>query len=298
MSFEITMSNAFKAAAEQMVNVALTHALRKLSAQYGFDEDEAATFLATDKVTVVPELLPASALPWCGECVPGKCTALAFNRGLYTQCPMDIHADDLCKKCHKQKEKEGTLKHGDVESRNSVGPMEYRNATVRPFSDFMTKQNWSRDLVERSAAALGWTVPEANFEKKKRRGRPAMAAMAAPALPPPTVDWQSQESDEAADEQASVKKDDKKEKPKNDSDELSAEEPHTKKTEELAKKAEEPPAQKAEEPAKKAETPLTRDIISSMNLGTLKSTCIENGISIDGKKPNVLKKELTYKLGV
>jgi len=316
-SFDVTMTKAMETAAQGMINEALTFAIRKLAAHYKFSEDEAQQVILGE-LTLVPELLPVTQLPWCGQVIDGNCRAIVAAGGLYTQCPFACHnGGNFCKKCQKQVDKNGTPKFGDTDARLAVSNEEYHNGKVKPFSLVMTKNGWSRELVEKSAAAVGWTVPESNFDRKKRRGRPASASMSAPTLAPIECDQESQEtfvsshsSREEDDEQDSITE--PVVVP------VSVVEPAPAPVVEPAPApvVEPTPAPvvaetmtvggqtftvtAAEEDSEEEEEakPITHADVIGMSLTVLRLTCGQNDISIEGKKPAALRKELIAKLGL
>jgi len=322
-SFDVTMTKAMETAAQGMINEALTFAIQKLAAHYKFSEDEAQQVILGE-LTLVPELLPVTLLPWCGQVVDGNCRAIVAAGGLYTQCPFACHnGGNFCKKCQKQVDKNGTPKFGDTNARLAVSNEEYHNGKVKPFSLVMTKNGWSRELVEKSAAAVGWTVPESNFERKKRRGRPASASMSAPTLAPIECDQESQETIVSS---HSSREDDEPDSPTTvqviETVAPVAETVSEIKSEPVVEPA---PALVVEPTAPVAETltvgeqtftvtaaeedseeeeeeeevkPITHADVIGMSLTVLRLTCGQNNIPIDGKKPAALRKELIAKLGL
>ena len=336
-SFDVTMTKAMETAAQGMINEALTFAIRKLAAHYKFSEDEAQQVILGE-LTLVPELLPVTQLPWCGQVIDGNCRAIVAAGGLYTQCPFACHnGGNFCKKCQKQVDKNGTPKFGDTDARLAVSNEEYHNGKVKPFSLVMTKNGWSRELVEKSAATVGWTVPESNFDRKKRRGRPASASMSAPTLASIECDEESQET--IVSSHSSREEDDEQDsitapvveptpapvvvlapapvveptpapvvEPTPAPVVVSAPAPVVEPTPApvvaetmtvgaqtfTVTAAEEDSEEEEEEEAK----PITHADVIGMSLTVLRLTCGQNDISIEGKKPAALRKELIAKLGL
>lgn len=326
------MSKALESAAQGMINEALTFAIRKLAAHYKFSEDEAQQVILGE-LTLVPELLPVTQLPWCGQVIEENCRAIVAAGGLYTQCPFPCQGGNFCKKCQKQVEKNGTPKFGDTDARLAVSNEEYHNGKVKPFSIIMAKNGWSRELVEKSAAAVGWTVPESNFERKKRRGRPASASMSAPTLAPIECGPESQDTLESS---HSSHEDDEQDSPATQQvvepavvetvPEIKSEsviEPAVVETvtepviepaptlvvEPAASVAETmtvggqtftvtAAAEDSEEEEEEEAKPITHADVIGMSLTVLRLTCGQNDIPIDGKKPAALRKELIAKLGL
>ena len=117
-------------------------------------------------------------LPFCGQTIETCCTAIRKNHGLYTQCMMGrVGGEHLCKTCLKKKD---ALPYGTVADRTQtlatlgLEPTRYR--------EVIDKMAISRDQAEGAAAALGWTIPETEFEeapkKKTKRAKKAKASAA------------------------------------------------------------------------------------------------------------------------
>lgn len=170
MSLNAIITNALADAASQMTTQVLHLAINRLAEKYGFDFAEAIQFINLEPAR--PEVLKKSDLPWCGVADPTCCAALAFRGGLYTQCHKSHVTDGLCVACHKQKQETGSLKNGTVEDRLAVAPFEFLDGKVARFTKLMAKNAWTQELVERSAAEYGLTIPPENFiESKPKRGR-------------------------------------------------------------------------------------------------------------------------------
>lgn len=170
MSLNAIITNALTDAASQMTTQVLHLAINRLAEKYGFDFAEAIQFINLEPAR--PEVLKKSDLPWCGVADPTCCAALAFRGGLYTQCHKSHVTDGLCVACHKQKQETGSLKNGTVDDRLAVAPFEFLDGKVARFTKLMAKNAWTQELVERSAAEYGLTIPPENFiESKPKRGR-------------------------------------------------------------------------------------------------------------------------------
>jgi hypothetical protein len=288
----VTLSAGFSSAAETMVNSALDQAIQKLSAHFGFSPDEARDYL--QQVSVQPELLTAKDLPFCGKRIPGCCDGIAFRNGLYTQCPKKPQQDGFCRACWTQKEETGSLKYGNIEDRLKVGPMEFAEGKVAPFARLMAKHGWTREYVESSAKALGWTVPEENFIviKTKRERKPK--TMETRHLSHP-IDTDADDELKTSLVQTGVLppaalSPSKIKVPENDElDEEPVSEP--------------PPKPPAGEPAPTQETrkgrdysALTTEEVPGLNPSTLRTACTHHGIEVEGKKPAALRVELINQL--
>jgi hypothetical protein len=118
-------------------------------------------------------------MPWSGldsEC----CENLKRNNGLYTQCMNKKEKGGDCKGCVKCIEKNGGVsKHGRVSDRLKVGIMDYidpcSGKKVSRYSEYMKKNNVTREEVLRYGKMMGVEIGEIHFEEgedKKKRGRP------------------------------------------------------------------------------------------------------------------------------
>jgi hypothetical protein len=185
MSLNAIITNALADAASQMTTQVLHLAISRLATKYGFDFAEAIQFINLEPAR--PEVLKKSDLPWCGVVDAACCGALSFRGGIYSQCHKAPVTDGLCGACYKQKQETGSLKNGDVAERMASSPFEFRGGKVARFSKLMMKNGWTQELVERSAAEYGLTIPPENFvETKPKRGRkvtrPVMATPEPPAI--------------------------------------------------------------------------------------------------------------------
>ena len=115
-------------------------------------------------------------LPWCGDKLSGKCSALKLNSGLHTQCMKNVD-DKYCKGCVNIIEKNGGIApYGTVEDRLKCGILEYVDPKGRqtiPYANVMKKLNITQEEALHEAEKLGWVIPPCHFEMKvSRRGRP------------------------------------------------------------------------------------------------------------------------------
>jgi hypothetical protein len=170
MSLFAIINNALADAASQMTTQVLHEAVGRLADKYGFDFAEAIHFINLEPAR--PEVLKKKDMPWCGVVDRSWCCAIVSHGGLYTQCPKSHVTDGLCGTCLKQKQQTGSLKYGDVDARIASIPLEFLGKKVAPFSKIMEKNGWSQELVDRSAAEYGLTIPMENFvPAKPKRGR-------------------------------------------------------------------------------------------------------------------------------
>jgi hypothetical protein len=165
----------------------LKDTIERLATKYGFDAEEANAFLMGGGVHVKLPPLEKSKLPWCGVVDAACCKAIVKNGGLFTQCTSSPLEGGWCKKCAKDVEKNGTPTNGDVEARLAVDIMAYKvgNTEVKPYIEYMIKNNISPEQAEESAASYGLTIDPRQFEKKKRGRKQAAERTMAPGVETP-----------------------------------------------------------------------------------------------------------------
>ena len=122
------------------------------------------------------ELKASCVLPWCGEVILGKCSALKLNSGLHTQC-MKNCVEKYCEPCRKLVDKNGGIApYGTVEDRVKCDILEYKDPKGKqtiPYANVMKKLNINKEEALKEAEKLGWSIPECHFElKSSKRGRP------------------------------------------------------------------------------------------------------------------------------
>lgn len=185
--FSATMSRAFTDSMADFSSKILNDAIERLASKYGFDAEEASAFLMSGGVHVKLPPLEKSKLPWCGTVDGACCKAIVKNGGLFTQCTSAPLDGGWCKKCTKDVEKNGTPTNGDVEARLVGDIMAYKvgNTEVKPYIDYMIKNNITREQAEESAATYGLTIDPRQFEKKKRGRKQAAERAMAPAVESP-----------------------------------------------------------------------------------------------------------------
>jgi hypothetical protein len=170
MSFSATMSRALTMSMTSFAETMLADAVQRLANKYGFDALEANQFLLSGGVCVKQPPLEKSKLPWCGVVDDACCKAIVKNGGLFTQCTSAALDGGWCKKCAKDVEKNGTPTNGDVEARQVGDIMAYKvgKTEVKPYIEYMMKNDITREQVEEAAATHGLTIDPRQFEKKKR----------------------------------------------------------------------------------------------------------------------------------
>jgi hypothetical protein len=278
MAFSATMNRALTDSMSDFASIILSDAIERLASKYGFDSEEAKAFLMTGGVHVKLPPLEKSKLPWCGTVDGNCCKAIVKNGGLFTQCTSSPLEGGWCKKCTKDVEKNGTPTNGDVEARLVGDIMAYKvgNTEVKPYIDYMIKNNITREQAEESAATYGLTIDPRQFEKKKRGRKQAAARTMAPSVETPHPDAMTM--DELSTETVTTE-----ESPL-----------HRERVEAaVAAVAEVAAADPEEVPDDKA---LTIKEINGMKKEDLHRVCTIHGIIIEGKDVLALKKELKAKV--
>jgi len=187
MSFSVTMSRALTISMTTFAETMIADAVVRLASKYGFDPTEANEFLLSGGVHVKLPPLEKSKLPWCGSVDASCCKAIVKNGGLFTQCTSSPLDGGWCKKCAKDVEKNGTPANGDVEARLAGDIMAYKvgKTEVKPYIEYMVKNNITREQVEEAVQAHGLTIDPRQFEKKKRGRKNTTPRTMAPAVESP-----------------------------------------------------------------------------------------------------------------
>ena len=285
--FSATMSRALTDSMSEFSNKILNDAIERLAAKYGFNVEEATDFLMGGGVHVKLPPLEKSKLPWCGTVDGACCKAIVKNGGLFTQCTSSPLDGGWCKKCAKDVEKNGTPTNGDVEARLVGDIMAYKigNTEVKPYIDYMIKNNITREQAEESAATYGLTIDPRQFEKKKRGRKQAAPRTMAPAVESPQPGEMTDELSLEVLTETVVSTD----LPALHRERAAA-----------AAEAAVAPAEVAAAPADPEEVeddkPLTIKEINGMKKDDLHRVCATHGISIEGKDILTLKKELKAKV--
>jgi hypothetical protein len=190
MDFSATMSRALTDSMSDFASIILSDAIERLATKYGFEPEEAKAFLMSGGVHVKLPPLEKSKLPWCGVVDGNCCKAIVKNGGLFTQCTSSPLDGGWCKKCTKDVEKNGTPTNGDVEARLVGDIMAYKigNTEVKPYIDYMIKNNITQEQAVESAATYGLTIDPRQFEKKKRGRKQAAERTMAPSVETPHPD--------------------------------------------------------------------------------------------------------------
>ena len=199
MSFSATMSRAFTDSMSAFAGSMLSDAVERLSSKYGFDAEEAKAFLLSGGVHVKLPPLEKTKLPWCGSVDAACCKAIVKNGGLFTQCTSSPLDGGWCKKCAKDVEKNGTPTNGDVEARQVGDIMAYKvgKTEVKPYIEYMIKNNLTREQVEEAATEYGLTIDPRQFEKKKRGRKNTTPRTMAPSVETPHPAETAQEEEDA-----------------------------------------------------------------------------------------------------
>jgi hypothetical protein len=192
------MSNAFTDSMATFAGTMLSDAVVRLSNKYGFDAEEAKAFLLSGGVHVKLPPLEKSKLPWCGSVDAACCKAIVKNGGLFTQCTSSPLDGGWCKKCAKDVEKNGTPTNGDVEARQVGDIMAYKvgKTEVKPYIEYMIKNNITREQVEEAAVTYGLTIDPRQFEKKKRGRKNTTPRTMAPSVETPHPAAEEEDSGE------------------------------------------------------------------------------------------------------
>lgn len=292
------MTNAFTNAATSIAQSAVKDAIAKLAEKYEFDADEAEQFLLGNGVQIKKEAIPRNALPWCGQVIEENCRALAYNSGLFTQCPQKRKDGAWCTKCAKQVVEHGTPNNGDVDQRKACGIMEYKvgKRTVVPYGDYMRRHKYERAEVEEAAEKYGLTIDPIQFECKKR-GRPTTTTlhMTTPLQELPDPETEEQPKPEPKPEESKPKKETKKKDKKQAKPELEEgeveeepEEPKTKPDEPKTKPETKPEAKPELEDGEleeedvaedEEEETYTAEEIDKMTIADLRKLAESNGIA-------------------
>jgi hypothetical protein len=137
--------------------------------------------VAEKKAKAIKEVKCSIKLPFIeSEVNETGCLGLAYNCGLFTQCPKaKMEAGSYCKTCQKEADGSSAGKPiaGTVEDRMSVGLMEYRDLKGRKviaYSKVFAKDGLDRVKVEEEALKVNVVIPPEHFasaivEKAGRR---------------------------------------------------------------------------------------------------------------------------------
>lgn len=298
MSFSATLSRSFLDSMAEFTGSMLNDAVERLSSKYGFDKEEAKSFLMSGGIVIKQPSLERSKLPWCGMVEASCCKAIQKNGGLFTQCVNPQLDNSMwCKKCTKDVEKNGTPSNGDVEARLAGDIMKYKigKTEVKPYIEYMEKNGITREQAEEAAAEYGMTIDARQFEKKKRGRKISNQAVMVPSV---NVE---PEMAELTTEELSVTP-----TPPSESEEESEEEevqvPAPVQAVPAPVQAVVPVQQAAEESDDESDeeveddTPLTLKLIKDMKKEEVMKTCAKYNIETANKSIIDLKKELKSKV--
>jgi hypothetical protein len=210
MSFTNELAN-FNASVEvtELLMKTLENAARKLAARciseaatrHGFDADAEIQALGLENLSVTRKQMAKKSasekkekkprepkksnfpMPFFAENVNADgCQGLAYNRGLFTQCPKNRldTGGDYCKGCQTEADKNasGCPDCGNVSARLATGLYEFKDPKCRsPISyvKLIKKLNLTLEQVSEETGKTGKTIPEEHLvvvEKKFARGRP------------------------------------------------------------------------------------------------------------------------------
>ena len=210
MSFTNELVN-FNASVEvtELLMKTLENAARKLAARciseaasrHGFDADAEIQALGLENLSVTRKQMAKKSasekkekkprepkksvfpMPFFAENVNADgCQGLAYNRGLFTQCPKNRldTGGDYCKGCQTEADKNasGCPDCGNVSARLATGLYEFKDPKGRsPISyvKLIKKLNLTLEQVSEETGKTGKTIPEEHLvvvEKKFARGRP------------------------------------------------------------------------------------------------------------------------------
>ena len=210
MSFTNELAN-FNASVEvtELLMKTLENAARKLAARciseaatrHGFDADAEIQALGLENLSVTRKQMAKKSasekkekkprepkksnfpMPFFAENVNADgCQGLAYNRGLFTQCPKNRldTGGDYCKGCQTEADKNasGCPDCGNVSARLATGLYEFKDPKGRsPISyvKLIKKLNLTLEQVSEETGKTGKTIPEEHLvvvEKKFARGRP------------------------------------------------------------------------------------------------------------------------------
>ena len=209
MSFTNELVN-FNASVEvtELLMKTLENAARKLAARciseaatrHGFDADAEIQALGLENLSVTRKQMAKKSasekkekkprepkksnfpMPFFAENVNADgCQGLAYNRGLFTQCPKNrLDTGDYCKGCQTEADKNasGCPDCGNVTARLATGFYEFKDPKGRsPISyvKLIKKLNLTLEQVSEETGKTGKTIPEEHLvvvEKKFARGRP------------------------------------------------------------------------------------------------------------------------------
>lgn len=204
MNMNVRVTSLWMKTVENATKEIARECIMRCAEKYGFDGEEAISelFVKTDVVEMKKrstgkktsvkevkvkevkekEVKSSMILPFSKGCVnESGCCGLAFNQGLFTQCPKKkMEQGNYCKSCQKEADgsASGTPNNGTIEQRLTAGLMEFRDPKGRSpirYSKLMEKQGLTREMVEEEARKFNYEIDEVHFtveDKDAKRGRP------------------------------------------------------------------------------------------------------------------------------
>jgi len=203
MNMNVRVTSLWMKTVENATKEIARECIMRCAEKYGFDGEEAISelFVKTDVVEMKKrsigkktsvkevnekekekEVKSSMILPFSKGCVNETgCCGLAFNKGLFTQCPKKkMEQGNYCKTCQKEADgsASGTPNNGTIEQRLTAGLMEFRDPKGRSpirYSKLMEKQGLTREMVEEEARKFNYEIDEEHFtveDKDVKRGRP------------------------------------------------------------------------------------------------------------------------------
>jgi hypothetical protein len=217
MKNEVTVNSLLMKSLESATREYARKCVSQLASEYGFSEDDALKKLNLENLKLqVQEMKKRSGgkakakeakaksekpekpekkekkakalfpLPFSKENVlESGCQGLAYNGGLFTQCPKECIASvNYCKQCQSEIDQYGGTTNGTVAQRLACELMEFKDPKGRKpvaFMKMMEKQKLSREQVETEAGKLNIVIDEIHFvagEKKEKKKKTEVVSVA------------------------------------------------------------------------------------------------------------------------
>jgi hypothetical protein len=204
MRNEVTVNSLLMKSLESATREYARKCVRQLALEYGFSESEALKKLNLENLKLqVQEMKKRSGgkaktekpekrekrektkkvekalfpLPFSvSNVLESGCQGLAYNGGLFTQCPKScMESLNYCKTCQSEIDKNGATTNGTVAERLACDLMEFKDPKGRKpvaYVKIMEKQKVSREQVEAEASKLNIMIDETHFvavEKKEKK---------------------------------------------------------------------------------------------------------------------------------
>ena len=202
---EMTVNSLLMKSLESATREYARKCVTQLASEYGFSEDEALRKLNLENLKLqVQEMKKRSGgkskakeaktkpekpekpekkakalfpLPFShSNVLESGCQGLAYNGGLFTQCPKScMESLRYCKGCQSEIDKNGSTTNGTVAQRLACELMAFKDLKGRKpvaYTKMMEKQKLSREQVEAEAGKLNIVIDEIHFvagEKKEKK---------------------------------------------------------------------------------------------------------------------------------